>query len=276
MQFGATTATLYSPPATGSLRCSALQWPTRTIRSARSMRPYECSRSCVVTRRSCASRAPRPRIAHWGEHGEVVTRSIRTGGAHAEYTPIGLTTNLASRMEALAPTGSIAVTETTQRLCEGYFTFRALGPARVKGVSEPVNVHEVTGIGTLKTRLQRAAGRGLTKFVGREQEMAEMRRVLELAKQGRGQIVAAIGEAGLGKSRLFYEFKATAQSGCLVLETFSVSHGKASAYLPIIDFLNNYFEIEAEDDARKRREKVGVKVLILDRRLEDTLPYMFA
>ena len=208
--------------------------------------------------------------------GEVVVRSIRTGDAHAEYTPIGLTTNLASRMEALAPTGSIAVTETTQRLCEGYFTFHALGPTRVKGVSEPVNVHEVTGFGALRTRLQRAAGRGLTKFVGREQEMAEMRRVLELAKQGRGQIVAAIGEAGLGKSRLFYEFKATAQSGCLVLETFSVSHGKASAYLPIIDFLNNYFEIEAEDDARKRREKITGKVLTLDRSLEDALPYLFA
>jgi class 3 adenylate cyclase/predicted ATPase len=208
--------------------------------------------------------------------GEVVMRSIRTGGARAEYTPIGLTTNLASRMEALAPTGSIAVTEATQRLCEGYFTFRALGPARIKGLSEPVNVHEVTGIGALRTRLQRAAGRGLTKFVGREQEMAEMRRALEQVKNSHGQIVAAMGEAGLGKSRLFYEFKATSQNGCLVLETFSVSHGKASAYLPVIEFLNNYFEIEAEGDARKRREKVGGKVLMLDRRLEDTLPYMFA
>jgi class 3 adenylate cyclase/tetratricopeptide (TPR) repeat protein len=208
--------------------------------------------------------------------GEVVVRSIRTGGAHAEYTPIGLTTSLASRMEALAPTGSIAVTEATQRLCEGYFTFRALGPTRVKGISEPVNVHEVTGIGALRTRLQRSAGRGLSKFVGREREMAEMRRALELVWKGRGQIVAAMGEAGLGKSRLFYEFKATSQSGCLVLETFSVSHGKASAYLPVIEFLDNYFEIEGEDDARKRREKVGGKVLMLDRRLEDTLPYMFA
>jgi len=208
--------------------------------------------------------------------GEVVVRSIRTGGAHPEYMPIGLTTNLASRMEALAPTGSIAVTEATQRLCEGYFTFRALGPTRVKGVSEPVNVHEATGIGALRTRLQRAAGRGLSKFVGREREMAEMRRALEQVKKSHGQIVAATGEAGLGKSRLFYEFKATSQNGCLVLETFSVSHGKSSAYLPIIEFLNNYFEIEAEDDARKRREKVGGKVLMLDRRLEDTLPYLFA
>jgi predicted ATPase len=106
--------------------------------------------------------------------------------------------------------------------------------------------------------------------------MDAMRRALDLAKQGRGQIVTAIGAAGLGKSRLFYEFKATAQSGCLVLETFSVSHGKASPYLPIIEFLNNYFEIEAEDDARKRREKITGKVLTLDRMLEDALPYLFA
>ena len=130
--------------------------------------------------------------------GEVVVRSILTGGAHAEYTPIGLTTNLSSRMQALAPTGSIAVTEATQRLCEGYFAFRALGPTRVKGVSEPVNVHEVTGIGALRTRLQHAAGRGLSKFVGREREMAEMRRALEQVKKSHGQIVAATGEAGLG------------------------------------------------------------------------------
>ena len=131
--------------------------------------------------------------------GEVVVRSIRTGGVHTEYTPIGLTTNLSSRMQALAPTGSIAVTEATQRLCEGYFAFRALGPTRVKGVSEPVNVHEVIGMGALRTRLQRAAGRGLSKFVGREREMAEMRRALEQVKKSHGQIVAATGEAGLGK-----------------------------------------------------------------------------
>lgn len=208
--------------------------------------------------------------------GEVVVRPIDTGERQVEYTPIGHTANLASRMQTLAEPGSVVVSETTFRLCDGYFTFRALGPARVKGISEPVNVYEATGLGALRTRLQRSAGRGLTKFVGRGREMAAMYRALELAKQGHGQIVAAIGEAGLGKSRLCYEFKATSQSGCLVLETFSVSHGKASAYLPIIDFLNNYFELQAEDDARKRREKITGKVLTLDRMLEDALPYLFA
>src|SRR5271163_3050338 len=100
--------------------------------------------------------------------GEVVVRSIATGEGHTEYTPIGHTTNLASRMQALAPTGSIAISDATRKLCEGYFTFKPLGPTMVKGVSEAVNVYEVTGLGPLRTRLQRAAGRGFTKFVGRQ------------------------------------------------------------------------------------------------------------
>src|SRR6266478_6377136 len=86
--------------------------------------------------------------------GEVVVRSITTGEGHAEYTPIGHTTNLASRMQALAPTGSIAISEQTRKFVEGYFQLKPLGPTRVKGVSEPVNVYQVTGLGPLRTRLQ--------------------------------------------------------------------------------------------------------------------------
>src|SRR5271154_2295282 len=152
--------------------------------------------------------------------GEVVVRSIATGGK-TEYTPIGHTANLASRMQALAPTGSIAISEQTRKLVEGYFALKARGPTRVKGISERVNVYEVTGLGPLRTRLQRSAGRGLSKFVGREREMAAMAGALEQAKSGHGQIVAAIGEAGAGKSRLMYEFKATIPHGCKVLEAYS-------------------------------------------------------
>ena len=131
--------------------------------------------------------------------GEVVVRSIATGEGHAEYTPIGHSTSLAARMQALAPTGSIAVTDATRKLCEGYFTFEPLGPTRVKGVSEPVNVYEVTGLGPLRTRLQRAAGRGFTKFVGRVRELAQLGQALEQSRAGHGQIVAAMGEAGVGQ-----------------------------------------------------------------------------
>ncbi len=208
--------------------------------------------------------------------GETVVRSIKTGDAHTEYTPIGHSTSLASRMQTLAPTGSIAVTEATEKLCAGYFNFKPLGPTRVKGVTEPVNVFEVIGLGPLRTRLQRSAGRGLTKFVGRQREMEALRHTLEQTKAGHGQIVAAIAEPGLGKSRLFYEFKAVSESGCMVLEAFSVSFGKASAYLPVIDLLRGYFRFTDDDDLRTRREKLTGRVLALDRTLGDTLPYLFA
>jgi len=208
--------------------------------------------------------------------GEVVVRSIQTGEAHTEYTPIGHTANLAARMQVLAPIGSIAATEQVRKLCEGYFLFSGLGPTKVKGLSEPVNLYEVTGLGALRTRLQRSAGRGLTRFVGRKREMEALKHAAEQAKAGCGQLVAAMAEPGVGKSRLFFEFKVTSQSGWMVLETISISHGKASAYLPVIDLLRNYFDITMADDERKRREKVTGRVVALDRSLEDTLPYLFS
>jgi class 3 adenylate cyclase len=207
--------------------------------------------------------------------GEVVVRSITTGAGQTEYTPIGHTTNLASRMQTAAPVGSIAVSETIRGLCEGYFILKPLGATKVKGVSEPVNVYEVIGPGPLRTHFELSARRGLTKFIGREREMEAMRNAAELARAGHGQIVAAMAEAGTGKSRLLFEFKAVSQSEWMVLETFSVSHGKASAYLPVLDLLHGYFKIAGEDDARKRREKVAGRITILDRASEDALPYLF-
>jgi class 3 adenylate cyclase/tetratricopeptide (TPR) repeat protein len=207
--------------------------------------------------------------------GEVVVRSISTGEGHTEYTPIGHTTNLASRMQALAPTGSIAINEQTRRFVEGYFQLNSLGPTKVKGISEPVNVYEVTGLGPLRTRLQQAAGRGFSRFVGRQREMDAVNGAAERVKAGHGQIVAAMAEPGVGKSRLLFEFKAVSQSDWMLLETFSVSHGKASAFLPVIDLLHGYFKITKSDDTRTRREKVNGKVLTLDRSLEETIPYLF-
>jgi predicted ATPase/class 3 adenylate cyclase len=208
--------------------------------------------------------------------GEVVVRSIRKEDLHTDYVPIGHSTNVAARMEQLAAPGSILVTEQTHKLTAGYFEFKALGKTQVKGVEAPLNVYEVIGAGPLRTRLQVSVRRGLTRFVGRLSEMDQLRKALEQAKAGHGQIVGVMGEPGVGKSRLFYEFKLTSQSGCLVLEAFSVSHGKASPYLPVIELLKTYFDITVEDDERKRREKVGGKVLMLDRSLEDTLPYLFS
>jgi len=116
----------------------------------------------------------------------------------------------------------------------------------------------------------------LARFVGRDREMEALKHAAELASAGQGQIVAIIGEPGVGKSRLFFEFKAIAQSGRLILEAFSLSHGKATAYLPVLELLRDYFRILPEDDARTRREKMAGKIVMLDRALEDTIPYLFA
>ncbi len=207
--------------------------------------------------------------------GEVVVRTLQTDETHSEYLPIGHSTSLASRLQALAGPGSVVISEAVRKLVDGYFALKPLGPMRIKGVSGPVNVYEVTGLGPLRTRLQRSANRGYTRFVGRQREIGALKHAAEQARAGHGQIVAVIAEAGVGKSRLFYEFKLTSQSHFMVLETFSVSHGKASAFLPVLDLLRSYFRLGSEDDPRTRREKVTERVVALDRSLEDTLPYLF-
>ena len=206
--------------------------------------------------------------------GEVVVREIRTGEKQTEYLPIGHSTGVAARLQALAAPGSIAISESLRMLVEGYFALKALGPARIKGVSELVNIYEVTGPGLLRTRLQRAAGRGFTKFVGRQREMETLKHAAELAKSGHGQLVAIVAEAGAGKSRLVHEFKAVLTSGCKLLEAHSVSYGKASAWLPVLDLVRDYFGIESADDAAARREKVRTALAALDPGLNDASPYV--
>jgi class 3 adenylate cyclase/tetratricopeptide (TPR) repeat protein len=205
--------------------------------------------------------------------GRVVVRTIETGG-HTEYTPIGHVTNLAARMQTSAPSGSIAASEATRRLCEGYFEFRALGPTAIKGLEVPVEVHEVVRAGPLRTHFELSARRGLTRFVGREREMAAIRTALEQARVGHGQVVAVVAEAGTGKSRLVYEFRATIPEGLKVLEAYSVSHGKGSAWLPVLELLRGYFVIQ-DGDATSRHDKVRAAVAGLDPALSDTLPYLW-
>ena len=208
--------------------------------------------------------------------GEVVVRAIRTDDLHTDYVPIGHSTSLAARLQSLASGGAIVVSAPTYTLTEGYFTYKSLGVAHVKGVSEPVPLYEVVGVGPLRTRLEVATRRGLVRFVGRQGELAQLQKALEQARGGQGQIVGIVGEPGVGKSRLCYEFKLLAQRGCLLLETFSVSHAKAYPYLPLIELLKHYFQLTPQDDARRRREHVTGKLLTLDRSLEDTLHYLLA
>jgi len=208
--------------------------------------------------------------------GEVVVRAIGSD-LHMDYTAVGQTTHLAARMEQLASPGSILLTPSTLELVEGYLTVRPLGPVPVKGLAEAVEVYEATGAGPARTRLQAAVRRGLTRFVGRDAEMEQLRRAQQLADNGHGQLVAVVGEAGVGKSRLVYEFTHSHRlQGWLVLEGASVSYGKATSYLPLIELLKAYFKIVDRDHHREMREKITGKLFTLDESLRSTLPALLA
>lgn len=208
--------------------------------------------------------------------GEVVVRSIATDDERADYMPIGHSTGLAARIENSAAPGTVVVSESTHRLTEGYFEFHNLGTIPLKGVSQQVPLYEVTGIGPLRTRLEVSASHGLARFVGRQQELEQMHALLEQAQGGQGQVISLIGEAGVGKSRLCHEFKLLARGECLILECNSDSYGKAFPFLPLIDMLKHYLQIDPADDDRRKLEKVTGRVLALDRDLDDSIPFLLA
>jgi class 3 adenylate cyclase/tetratricopeptide (TPR) repeat protein len=208
--------------------------------------------------------------------GEVVVRSIGSD-LRMDYTAVGQTTHLAARMEQAAMPGSIVVTGDTLRLAEGFVHGRALGPIPVKGLAEAVAAYEVTGAGQVRTRLQASVARGLSRFVGRDEEMQQLRRSLDEAREGHGQVVAVVGEPGVGKSRLFYELTRSHRvHDWLVLEASSVPYGRATSYLPIIGLLRTYFRIDDRDDDRTRREKVMGRLLALDEGLRPALPALLS
>jgi class 3 adenylate cyclase len=208
--------------------------------------------------------------------GEVVVRSIGSD-LRMDYTAVGQTTHLAARMEQLATPGSILMTADGLRLAEGYIEVRPLGPVSVKGLGGPVDVYEVTGAGPVRTRLQASAARGFTRFVGRDAEIEQLRQSQEQARKGRGQVVAVVGEPGVGKSRLFHEFvRSHRTQGWLVLESTSASYGKATTYLPTIELLRAYCRIEARDDPRTVKTKVTGTLLALDRTLGDAIAPVLA
>ncbi len=208
--------------------------------------------------------------------GEVVVRTIGSD-LRMDYTAVGQNTHLAARMEQAAMPGTILISSSTLRLAEGYVQVKALGKLPVKGLSEAVDAYELTGAQAARTRLQAAASRGLTRFVGRNAELDQLRKVWQQAAAGQGQVVAVVGEPGVGKSRLFYEFaRSRPREPWLILESGSVSYGKATAYLPVIELLKGYFKINDRDDHRAIREKVTGRLLALDESLKSALSAVLA
>lgn len=208
--------------------------------------------------------------------GEVVVRAIGND-LHMDYSAIGQTTHLAARMEQLAPPGTVRLTADTLRLAEGWVQVTPLGPVPVKGLPAPVEVFELVGAVLARTRLQALSARGLTPFVGRQAELAVLHQALQQAAAGHGQVVAVVGEPGVGKTRLFHEFtQGSPTQGWLLLESRSTSYGKATPYLPVIDLLKAYFRLEDRDDARRMREKLTGRLLTLDPALGPTLPAFLA
>jgi class 3 adenylate cyclase/tetratricopeptide (TPR) repeat protein len=208
--------------------------------------------------------------------GEVVVRLI-SDDLHMDYAAMGQTVHLASRLEQLAREGTCLLTAETVALIEGYVEVRAVGPVPIKGLEKPLELFELVGAGSARTRLQAHAARGLTRFVGRHTELAAIHLALDQAQAGRGQLIALVGEPGVGKSRLVWEITHSHRTdGWLILESGSVSYGKATSWLPVIDLLKAYCRIGPRDDARAIREKITGKLLSLDRSMESALPVCLA
>ncbi len=207
--------------------------------------------------------------------GEVVVGKIGDD-LRMDYTAQGHTVGLAQRMEQLAETGRIYLTEHTAALVSGLFGLEDLGHFTVKGASEPLRVYELAGPGQYRTRLDVARTRGFSRFVGRSDDMAALEAALAQALGGNGQVIGVVAEPGVGKSRLCYEFAVRCRArGLAVDEAHGVAHGKAIPFLPVIEYLRAYFGITERDADQATREKIAGKLLLLDPQFADSLPLLF-
>ena len=210
--------------------------------------------------------------------GEVVVRSVGSD-LRMDYSAVGQTAHLAARMEQIAAPGTILITAEGMRAVEGYVQATSLGPKTIKGLAAPVEVFEITGAGPVRTRLQAAVARGLTQFTGRDAALARLREALVAARAGRGQVISVVGEPGIGKSRLVHEFiRGDDTQGWLILETGAASYGRATAYLPVVRLLRDYFKIRDRDDAERIRTRIVAALSALDEAsaLTPTLPALLS
>jgi predicted ATPase/class 3 adenylate cyclase len=204
--------------------------------------------------------------------GEVVAGEIGEGG----YTAVGHTVGLAQRMEALAEPGKAYLTEDAAELAHGYMELDDLGEFEIKGVSRPVRVFELEGVGAARSRLDLSRERGFSRFVGREEEMAVLGDALGRAERGEGAAIGIVAEPGVGKSRLAYEFGELARRrGIEVFECQGQAHGREIPFMPVLQMLRSYFGIADGDSERIVREKIAGRALLLDPGLSEDLPLLF-
>jgi adenylate cyclase len=207
--------------------------------------------------------------------GEVVAGAIGAGGT-GEYTAIGHTVGLAQRMEALAEPGSAYLTEQAAALAAGFLELKELGEFEIKGVSRPVDVFELAGVGAARSRLDLSRERGFSRFVGRDREMSTLEESLARADSGEGAVVGIVAEPGVGKSRLSHEFSERCRErGIEVFEAQAQSHGQAIPFMPVLQMLRAYFGIGDREAERLSREKIAGRALLLDPDFAEDLPLTF-
>jgi len=207
--------------------------------------------------------------------GEVVVGKIGDD-LRMDYTAQGHTVGLAARMEQIAEPGKAYLTAATAAQIQGYFALADLGEMDVKGVAGAMHVYELQGLGQMRTRLDVSRSRGFSRFVGRGDEMHVLESALARAREGHAQIVGIVGEAGLGKSRLCYEFLERCRAGGLMTyETTGVAHGKAIPFLPMLRLFRAFYGITDQDSAATARERIAGRLLLLDERLRDSLAVNF-
>jgi class 3 adenylate cyclase/tetratricopeptide (TPR) repeat protein len=217
-----------------------------------------------------------PQIRIGLNSGEVVVRTI-DNDLNFDYLAVGDSIHLAARMQELASPGAVFMTGRTLREVEGFVQVNSLGLLQAKGFVRPIETFELTGVTAARKRLHAAAARGLSGFVGRTVETEIFKRVREQASSGHGQILALCGEAGMGKSRLVYEFTHShLPPEWTVLEATSASYGKATPYYPLMELLRRYFQIHEGESLETIRLKVQTHLIELDPRLKDTIPPLLA
>jgi adenylate cyclase len=207
--------------------------------------------------------------------GDVVVGKIGDD-LRMDYTAQGYTVGLAQRIEQSAEAGCAYVTEDTARLVQGFFRLRDLGAFELKGAAEPLHVFELEGAGGARTRLDVSRARGFSKFVGREDDLQALEAALARSREVGGQVVGVVAEAGVGKSRLCYEFVERCRArGLTVLEGRAVAHGRNVPFLPVLQVFRAYYGIAEQDDERTVREKIAGRLLLIDEGFREVLPLLF-